>query len=76
MTGWQNYRTWLSSQTKASPVVPGGRVLFGLPGPVGRRVVFNPSNSDKEISDEVEEALRHVTYEAAPARAGPALIWE
>jgi hypothetical protein len=56
-------------------MLPGARVLFGLPGPVGRRVVFTPSDPEKEISEEVEEALRSIRYEASAARAGPDLVW-
>lgn len=56
-------------------MLPGARVLFGLPGPVGRRVVFSPSDPEKEISQEVEEALRSISYEAPADRAGPELAW-
>jgi len=77
--GWENYQAWRSSQPHhglLSGIPPGGRILFGLPGPIGRRVVFKPSDPNKKISHEIEEALKHITYESEPARAGPALVWE
>ncbi|KAJ6569598.1 hypothetical protein B0H19DRAFT_700414 [Mycena capillaripes] len=77
VAGWQNYQSWFSTQPKPGHkhAIHGGRILFGVPGPVGRRVVFKPSNGG-EVSEEVEEALKHVSYESEPARAGPELIWE